>query len=115
MEHVTPVLGIDDYQAAVDFYVTGLGFEIMFEHRHQPGTSTNANGLGQHRNAIDRPLSQRVAILSGEYSRRREHAEQVKVPLTHGAESIGLTIAPAPKAPLPPITAKSTRVLIKGN
>lgn len=37
MEKVVPVLGIDDYQQACDFYVTGLGFEIDFEHRHEPG------------------------------------------------------------------------------
>lgn len=37
MERVVPVLGIDDYAVAVDFYVTRLGFEILFEHRHEPG------------------------------------------------------------------------------
>ena len=37
MECVIPVLQIDDYQDAVDFYVSGLGFEIVFEHRHEPG------------------------------------------------------------------------------
>lgn len=37
MEHVVPVLQIDDYQGAVDFYVSGLGFDIVFEHRHEPG------------------------------------------------------------------------------
>ena len=37
MEHVLPVLQIDDYEQAVEFYVTGLGFEILMEHRHEPG------------------------------------------------------------------------------
>jgi uncharacterized glyoxalase superfamily protein PhnB len=37
MENVVPVLQIDDYQQAVDFYVAGLGFSIVFEHRHEPG------------------------------------------------------------------------------
>lgn len=37
MERAVPVLQIDEYQAAVDYYVTGLGFEIDFEHRHEPG------------------------------------------------------------------------------
>ncbi len=36
-EHALPVLQIDDYQAAVDFYVGRLGFEIVMEHRHEPG------------------------------------------------------------------------------
>ena len=37
MEHILPVLQIDDYDAAVEFYVNGLGFEIVMEHRHEPG------------------------------------------------------------------------------
>lgn len=37
MEHVIPVLQIDDYQEAVDFYVETLGFSILFEHRHEVG------------------------------------------------------------------------------
>ena len=37
MEHVLPVLQIDDYEGAVDFYVDKLGFEIVMEHRHEPG------------------------------------------------------------------------------
>lgn len=37
MERVVPVLQIDDYQQACDFYVKGLGFNIEFEHRHEPG------------------------------------------------------------------------------
>ena len=37
MERVVPVLSVDDYQKACDFYVTGLGFTIDFEHRHEPG------------------------------------------------------------------------------
>ncbi|MEH6472966.1 MAG: glyoxalase superfamily protein [Halopseudomonas sp.] len=37
MERVIPVLPIDDYDRAVDFYVTRLGFTILFEHRHEPG------------------------------------------------------------------------------
>lgn len=37
MESVLPVLQIDDYDSAVDFYVHGLGFEIQMEHRHEPG------------------------------------------------------------------------------
>ena len=36
MERVVPVLGIDDYEVAVDFYVARLKFEILFEHRHEP-------------------------------------------------------------------------------
>lgn len=36
MEHVLPVLQIDDYDDAVDFYVKRLGFEIAMEHRHEP-------------------------------------------------------------------------------
>lgn len=37
MERVVPVLQIDDYAEAVTFYVDRLGFEIDFEHRHEPG------------------------------------------------------------------------------
>ena len=37
MEHVLPVLQIDDYAGAVDFYVDRLGFHIAMEHRHEPG------------------------------------------------------------------------------
>ena len=37
MERVIPVLQIDDYDQAVDFYATRLGFTILFEHRHEPG------------------------------------------------------------------------------
>lgn len=37
MERIVPVLGIDDYDVAVDFYVDRLGFKILFEHRHEPG------------------------------------------------------------------------------
>lgn len=37
MERVIPVLQIDNYDQAVDFYVTRLGFTILFEHRHEPG------------------------------------------------------------------------------
>ena len=37
MERVIPVLQIDDYQEAIDFYVARLGFTIVFEHRHEPG------------------------------------------------------------------------------
>ncbi|MCB9893930.1 MAG: VOC family protein [Planctomycetes bacterium] len=37
MERVVPVLQIDDYQQACDYYVDGLGFSIDFEHRHEPG------------------------------------------------------------------------------
>ncbi len=37
MEFVLPVLQIDDYDSAVDFYVARLGFEIIMEHRHEPG------------------------------------------------------------------------------
>lgn len=37
MESVLPVLQIDDYDASVDFYVQRLGFEILMEHRHEPG------------------------------------------------------------------------------
>lgn len=37
MEHVLSVLQIDDYDTAVDFYVTRLGFEILMEARHEPG------------------------------------------------------------------------------
>ncbi len=36
MEYVLPVLQIDDYDGAVDFYVRRLGFEIVMEHRHEP-------------------------------------------------------------------------------
>ena len=36
MESVLPVLPIDEYEAAVDFY-TRLGFEVLMEHRHEPG------------------------------------------------------------------------------
>lgn len=36
MEHILPVLQIDDYDAAVDFYIVRLGFEIVMEHRHEP-------------------------------------------------------------------------------
>jgi len=37
IEHVVAVLQIDSYQAAVEFYVEKLGFEIQMEHRHEPG------------------------------------------------------------------------------
>ncbi|MBZ0135373.1 MAG: VOC family protein [Planctomycetes bacterium] len=37
MERVVPVLGIDDYQQACEYYVKALGFRIDFEHRHEPG------------------------------------------------------------------------------
>lgn len=37
MEFVLPVLQIDDYESAVEFYVNGLGFEIRMEHRHEAG------------------------------------------------------------------------------
>lgn len=37
MDRVLPVLQIDSYDAAVEFYVNGLGFEILMEHRHEPG------------------------------------------------------------------------------
>ncbi len=37
MERIVPVLQIDDYQQAVDFYVSALGFTTVFEHRHEPG------------------------------------------------------------------------------
>ena len=37
MERVIPVLQIDDYDQAVDFYAARLGFTILFEHRHEPG------------------------------------------------------------------------------
>lgn len=36
MAHILPVLQIDNYDAAVEFYVNGLGFEILMEHRHEP-------------------------------------------------------------------------------
>ena len=36
MEHILPVLQIDDYDGAVEFYVNRLGFEIIMEHRHEP-------------------------------------------------------------------------------
>ena len=37
MERMVPVLQIDDYREACDFYVGGLGFSIEYEHRHEPG------------------------------------------------------------------------------
>ncbi len=37
MEYVLPVLQIDEYEGAVDFYARRLGFEILMEHRHEPG------------------------------------------------------------------------------
>ncbi len=37
MERVVPVLAIDNYDEAVAFYVSGLRFRILFEHRHEPG------------------------------------------------------------------------------
>ena len=37
MEQVLPVLQIDDYATAVEFYVRKLGFEVVMEHRHEPG------------------------------------------------------------------------------
>lgn len=37
MERVIPVLKIDEYASAVDYYVSRLGFSIVFEHRHEPG------------------------------------------------------------------------------
>lgn len=37
MARVIPVFSIDDYDAAVDFYISRLGFTILFEHRHEPG------------------------------------------------------------------------------
>ncbi|MDC1142708.1 VOC family protein [Planctomycetota bacterium] len=37
MQQAVPVLQIDDYAQACEFYIDGLGFEIDFEHRHEPG------------------------------------------------------------------------------
>ena len=37
MEKAVPVLQIDDYKEAKIFYVEKLGFEILFEARHEPG------------------------------------------------------------------------------
>ncbi len=37
MESIVPVLQIDEYDAAVDYYVSRLGFSITLEHRHEPG------------------------------------------------------------------------------
>jgi hypothetical protein len=37
MEKAVPVLQIDDYKEAKKFYVEKLGFEILFEARHEPG------------------------------------------------------------------------------
>lgn len=37
MEKAVPVLQIDDYAEAKSFYVDKLGFEILFEARHEPG------------------------------------------------------------------------------
>lgn len=37
METVLPVLQIDDYEAALAFYVSGLAFDVVMEHRHEPG------------------------------------------------------------------------------
>ena len=37
MEQVVPILPIDDGKAAKKFYVDGLGFEVEFEWRHEPG------------------------------------------------------------------------------
>jgi uncharacterized glyoxalase superfamily protein PhnB len=34
---IVPTLRIADYEAAVRFYVEGLGFKIDFEWRHEPG------------------------------------------------------------------------------
>ena len=36
MEFILPVLQIDDYDVSVEFYVKGLDFEIVMEHRHEP-------------------------------------------------------------------------------
>lgn len=37
MERIVPVLQIDEYDEAIDFYVSRLGFSIFLEHRHEPG------------------------------------------------------------------------------
>lgn len=37
MERVIPVLSIDEYDAAIRFYVQKLKFNVLFEHRHEPG------------------------------------------------------------------------------
>ncbi|NND99868.1 MAG: VOC family protein [Pirellulaceae bacterium] len=37
MQRIVPVLPIDQYSDAVDFYVNRLGFTIQMEHRHEPG------------------------------------------------------------------------------
>ena len=37
MEKILAVLQIDNYDDAVDFYHTRLGFDIAMEHRHEPG------------------------------------------------------------------------------
>jgi len=56
VERVVPVLSIDEYESAVDFYVRRLGFDILFEHRHEPGfpvymvvqAGSFAIGLSEH-------------------------------------------------------------------
>ncbi len=37
MNTIVPTLRIRDYEAAKKFYVDGLGFQIDFEWRHEPG------------------------------------------------------------------------------
>ena len=37
MNAIVPTLRIRDWEAAKKFYVEGLGFQIDFEYRHEPG------------------------------------------------------------------------------
>ena len=37
MQKVTPALKITDYEKSIYFYIEGLGFQIDWEHRFEPG------------------------------------------------------------------------------
>ena len=37
MEKVLPILQINNYEEALEFYKFGLSFEVLMEHRHEPG------------------------------------------------------------------------------
>ncbi len=37
IESLLPVLQVDSYESALEFDVAGLGFELLMEHRHEPG------------------------------------------------------------------------------
>ena len=58
---VTPILRSFDEARARDFYVRYLGFEVLFEHRFEPGLPLY---LGHARHDRDRPPRQPLTFTS---------------------------------------------------